>query len=257
MSMAPRASAVLNKPAKVERFPALGIVAPPPIEVTSPEYSGSLGVLLQLVQDRKIDLMRVPLFPVCDAYFRYLLQSNSHNLDEAAAALLALAYLLERKSWLLLPTPEAEPEFEGDFEAMDPTIGEYAIAIDALRMWHDEREQFFFRPLDSGPDPYEVPVSLSEVSASDLARAFERLMRRAVPEPVELLNKKRRSLTDQMGSVLANLTTEWRSMENLIPDPFTREDAVYWFLSLLELIRLGQAAVRLENDDVQFRRTRG
>lgn len=246
----------MNKPAKVERFPALGIVAPPPIEVSSPEFSGSLGVLLQLVQDRKIDLMRVPLFPVCEAYFQYLLKSQAHNLDEAAAALLALAYLLERKSWLLLPTPEEEPEFEGAMEIVDPTIGEYAIAIEALKIWHGEREQFYFRPLDAGPDPYEVPVELSEVSAGDLARAFERLMRRAIPEPVEPLNKKRRSLTDQMGFVLSRLSDRWQGLEEIIPEPFTREDAVYCFLSVLELIRLGQAIVKLDGETVVFRRGR-
>lgn len=252
--MAPRASSVLSKPAKVERFPALGIVAPPPLAVESPEFSGSLGVLLQLVQDRKIDLMRVPLFPVCQAYFTYILKTTTHDLDEAAAALLALAYLLERKSWMLLPTPEEEPDFEAPFESPDPTVGEYTLAIEALRVWHDEREQFFFRPLDSGPDPYEVPLDLSDVSSADLARAFERLMRKAVPEPIEPLNKKRRSLMDQMGVALATLSGTWKSMEDLIPTPFTREDAVYWFLSLLELIRLGQAAVRLEGEDVQFAR---
>lgn len=254
--MAPRAPALLNKPAKVERFPALGIVAPPPIEVASPEYSGSLGVLLQLVQDHKIDLLQVPLLPVCEAYFAYILQTNTHNLDDAAAALLALAYLLERKSWLLIPGPEVEPEFEAPFDMPDPTVGEFSVAIESLRLWHGEREQFFFRPLDSGPDPYEVPVELTDVSPLDLARAFERLLRRAVPEPVTPLNKRRRSLTDMMGIALASLSQEWRSMERLIPDPFTREDAVYWFLSLLELIRLGQAKVRVEADDVQFCRVR-
>jgi segregation and condensation protein A len=254
--MAPKAVAILNKPAKVERFPALGIFAPPPIEVASTEYSGSLGVLLQLVQDHKIDLVRVPLLPVCEAYFAYILQTNKHNLDDAAAALLALAYLLERKSWMLLPGPDEEPEFEAPFEMPDPTVGEFSLAIQSLRVWQEEREQFFFRPLDAGPDPYEVPVELSDVSAGDLARAFERLLRRAVPEPLEPLTKKRRSLTDQMGVAMAALTKDWRTMEELIPDPFTREDAVYWFLSLLELIRLGQAKVRLEGEDVQFARAR-
>lgn len=253
--MAPRTSAVLDKPAKIERFPVLGLVSPPPIEVSSPEYSGSLGLLLQMVQDRKIDLLRVPLYPVCEAYFRHLLQTSTEHLDDAAAALLALAYLLERKSWLLLPTPEVEPEFEGGMEMVDPSIGEYAIAIDALRLWQNERDQFFFRPLDNGPDPYEVPFTLTDVSANDLARAFERLMRRAVPEPVEPLNRRRRSLTDQMGAALAALTKEWRSLETLIPGPFTREDVVYWFLSLLELIRLGQAQVQVAEEDVQFRRS--
>lgn len=253
--MASRATA-LKKSEKVERFPVLGMVSPPPIEVESPEYSGSLGVLLQMVGDRKIDLMRVPLFPVCQTYFRYLLETNIESLDDAAAALLALAYLLERKSWQLLPTPEEEPELDDGFVMPDPTIGEYSLAIEALRVWHEERSHFFFRPLDAGPDPYEVPVELADVTSSDLARAFERLMRRAQPDPVDPLAKARRSLTDQMGIVLRRLGTAWVTLEAMITEPFTREDAVYWFLSLLELIRLGQAVVRLQGEDVEFKRAK-
>lgn len=255
--MAPRndAPVVARKASRAtERVSPLGVIAPPPIEVASPKFNGSLAALFTCVQDRKVDLLDVPLAPICEAYFLYLLEISLENLDEAAAALMALAYLLERKSWALLPIAEPEPETDETMELIAPTTHEYQMAIDSLRVWHEEREKFFFRSADNGPDPYEIPFDIGDVTPADLARALERLLRKATPEAVKPLNKPRKSLSEQMRVVFTALSGEWRTLERLVTEPFTREDAVYWFLALLELIRLGQAAVRLHEDDVQFAR---
>jgi segregation and condensation protein A len=236
------------------RVSALGVIAPPPIHVESPHFQGSLATLFSFVRDHKVDLLDIPLFPICEAYFSYILQTQVSDLDEAAAALSALAYLLERKAWALLPVPEPEPEYESESEDYEPTIHQYGLAISALSHWYEAREQIFFRSPDAGPDPYELPYQLSNVTAADLARAFERLLNRAQPEPVAPLSKPRKSLEEQMQLVLLAVSDEWRPLEKLVTEPFTREDAVYWFLALLELIRLGQIAARLEGEDVQFAR---
>jgi segregation and condensation protein A len=233
---------------------ALGVVMPPPIQVQTPTFDGSLGMLFQCVRDHKVDLMDVPLAPICEAYFMYLISSPNVELDEAAAALIALAYLLERKAWLLLPVVEPEPEMEEPLELPSPSIRQYDAAIEALNIWQEERSKTFFRSFESGPDPYEVPYTLANVSASDLAMAFERVLRRARPDGLETLNAPRKSLAEQMKIVLKSLATKWLSLNSLVPEDITRTDAVYWFLAILELVRLGQASVRLHDKDVEFAR---
>lgn len=247
-------AALSPKHRKPERLGAWGIAQPPPIDIESPGFSGSLAALFQGAHDRRIDLMQVPLLPICQAYFEYLLGFETIDLDESAAAMMALAYLLERKAWGLLPTPDPEPDIDDDFTLSLPTAHEYAIAIEALKVWREERERFYFRPLDAAPDPYEVPCALGEVTPSDLARALERLLRKATPMEVGSLSQPRRSLSEQMVVVLGALTKRWARLDDLVPTPFTREDAVYWFLALLELIRLGQAKVQLAEEDVLFAR---
>ena len=123
-------------------------------------------------------------------------------------------------------------------------------------MWHEERSQMFFRAPDAGPEPYELPLNLENVSSGDLARALERLLLRAKPEPVRPLGKPRKSLSDQMRIVLHALSESWQSLDDMVEDPFTRSDAVYWFLALLELIRLGQAAAKVEGEAVLFARAK-
>ncbi|MBX3118901.1 MAG: hypothetical protein KF784_07525 [Fimbriimonadaceae bacterium] len=233
---------------------SVGVIAPPPIQVESPKFSGSLAALFVCVRDRKVDLLDIPLFPICSAYFLYLAESEQISLDEAAAALTALAYLLERKAWALLPVAEPEPEFDDPMELMEPYVHEFALAIEQLRTLHEERTHQFFRPQDAGPDPYELPYTLEEIEPADLARALARLLSRATPEKPEVLGGPRRSLTEQMKLVLAALTTDWASLDSLVKEPFTRQEAVWWFLALLELIRLGQVNVQVSEEDVQFRR---
>ncbi|MEZ0324660.1 MAG: ScpA family protein, partial [Fimbriimonas sp.] len=235
-----------------ERISALGVIAPPPIHVQTPTFDGSLGALFACVRERKLDLLEIPLFPICEAYFTYLITGNKHELDEAAAALAALAYLLERKAWLLLPVPDPEPEFEEHMELPDPTAHEYRIAIETLQIWHEERSHLFFRSPEAGPDPYELPYTLGDVSISDLARAFERLIRKAQPEPPEILAKPRKSIEEQMRMVILVLSQEWQSLEDIIEPVFSRSDLVYWFLALLELMRIGQVLARVSEGNVQF-----
>jgi len=240
---------------KKDRISALGLFAPPPIHVQSPTFDGSLATLFSCVRDHKVDLLDVPLFPICEAYFAYLMMSEIKDLDEAAAALSALAYLLERKAWLLLPVIEPEPEYEDPMELPDPTSHEYVIAIQALQLWHEERSQLFFRSPEVGPDPYELPYTLGNVSISDLARAFERILRKAQPEPAPPVTKARKSLQEQMRLVLLVITPDWTKLENLMTQPYTRSDAVYWFLALLELIRIGQIKARVQDEEVEFARS--
>lgn len=246
--MAPRAS--------LEKRPitALGVVAPPPIQVQTPTFDGSLGLLFECARDRRIDLMTIPLAPICEAYFLYLLQSPQVELDEAAAALAALAYLLERKAWGLLPTIEEEPEMAEPLEAPSPTVRLYESAIEALNLFAEERAKSFFRTFESGPDPYEVPYSLEKVSAADLATAFERVLSRANPDAFEPLGAPRRSLQEQMAIVMKALAKDWLALDLLVPREITRSEAVYWFLALLELVRLGQVMVRTAEADVEFAR---
>jgi segregation and condensation protein A len=233
----------------------LGVVAPPPIHVDCEAFSGSLAALFECVRKQKVELLRVPIFPICEAYFRYLMESANQDLDSAGAALAALSYLVERKAWLLLPVPESEEieEYFEPFELSEAAAMEFQAAIQALSVWQEERERHFFRGTDGGV-PYEVPFDLGEVTADDLARAFERLLLRASPEPIEPLGKARRSLTEQMGVVLVAITERWATLDELVVGEFTRTEAVWWFLALLELIRLGQAAVRLEEGEVFFAR---
>lgn len=229
-----------------------GIVAPAPIDVDLPVYSGSLAGLFACIRDGKVDLLGVALGPICEAYYRYLVENADRSLDEAAAGLSALAWLLERKAWLLLPVEEEPEALDEPAELPAPIVGELGPAIEVLRIGEEAREQLFFRPIEASPDPYELPFSISDVTADDLARALQNVLARANPDPPIPVDERPWSLSEQIEIVLRSLTPQWTSLEMLLVPPYTRSEAVCWFLALLELIRLGQAVVRLHDGDAQF-----
>jgi len=231
----------------------LGVVAPPPILVQTPAFEGTLATLFRCVREHKVDLLEVPMEPICEAYLYYLMESAETNLDEAAAALTVLAYLLEKKAWQLLPVHEEdEPEMDEATALPDPTTYEYADVIQRLLDGHEERTKLFFRTATPQLDPYEIPYDVGDVTAGDLAKAFERLLKKANPEPVELLAKPRKSIQEQMKFVLLALKPSYQRIDQMFVGEYTRTDAVYWFLALLELIRLGAAAVKLDGEEVLF-----
>jgi segregation and condensation protein A len=238
---------------ETQKITALGIVAPPPIQITTPVFQGTLAALFRCVHDHKVNLLEIPLEPTCESYLEYVLSAESPDLDEAATALTVLAYLLERKAWLLLPPEhEDEPEYEESAGLPESTTIAYADIIQLLTDGHAQRTQHFFRTAGTDPDTYEVPFTVGNVTAGDLARAFERLLRKAEPHSVELLSKPRKSLQEQMRVVLLALTKEFRPIESLFTGTYSRNDAVYWFLALLELIRLHRVAVQVEAEEVLF-----
>jgi segregation and condensation protein A len=235
-------------------IPALGVVAPPPIQVHSATFQGSLATLFECVRDRKIDLNEIPIFPICEAYFLYLVKLTDADLESAATALHALSYLLERKAFLLLPVPELvpeEPEAASAFEA--PTVELYSSTIETLLGWRSERSQLFFRSAETNPVQCQLPFEVTNLTLGDLARAFERILKRAEPVTMPETGRNLRSLEEQMRIVHARLSGVLQSLGELIPTPFSREEAVYWFLALLELIRLGRVSASLRDDgDVGF-----
>lgn len=229
------------------------MVAPPPIDVECEAFSGSLAVLYGVARAHKINLLDIPMRPICEAYFKYLLTIGDQDLDSAAAALVALSYLVEQKSFMIIPSIDTEDDYAPDIDFAEPYISEFSAAIQALTIYEEQRDQIFFRGGQVG-DLYEIPFSLGQVTSGDLSLAFERLLRKAEPDPPEILNKPRRSLTSQMELVFDILAEDYQSLIDLMPHPFTRSEAVWWFLALLELIRLGRAQLRLGDDDVLFAR---
>lgn len=231
----------------------LGFVAPPDIHIECEAFQGSLAMLFHCVRERKVDLLGVPLAPICEAYFAYLLENADQDIESAATAMTALAYLLERKAWALIPRPEeAEPEAEDLLNEVEPYAHEFHPAIEALRGLHDQRANFFFRPADAAEKTYELPFEIGEATTVDLARVLERLLEKAVPDPVEPISRPRRSLSEQMTVVMKALTPEFRPLDQVVIGEFTRSEIVWWFLALLELIRLGQARIKIEESDILF-----
>jgi chromatin segregation and condensation protein Rec8/ScpA/Scc1 (kleisin family) len=135
---------------------------------------------------------------------------------------------------------------------LQPYIDEFKPAIEDLRARAEVREHLFFRSPE-GAESYELPIEYTQVSVADLSRALERLIARAKPDDFEAPTKPQRSLSEMMIVVMRALPQDPRPLDEIVTGEFTRSEVVWWFLALLELIRLGQARATLKDGDVLFR----
>lgn len=229
----------------------LGLTAPPEIAIECEAYTGSLGALVRCVLHQKVDLYDIPMLPICQAYAEYVMGSDSEDLEGATTALIAIAYLVERKAHRLLPMPEPE-ELEDELHVYDgPGILDFQTALKSLSLSFEDRQELFFR--SAGEPNYEIPFEIKGVNGNDLARALEALLERATQQPEVFLSRPRRSLAEMMQVVARCLSQDQRSLVDLVEGEYTRVEALWWFLALLELIRLGTAGVSvLENGEVRF-----
>lgn len=221
------------------------------LTVNSPVFDGPLDALVAFVRDHAVDLGGVDLREVCRSYHAFVLERASEDVDGAASALAALAYLLERKAWLLVPLPdEPEPDaFEEPGEIVEPTVALYAGAIAGLREAEEARADRFFR---AGGAAYELPFVLTDVFPATLAAALARALERADEAPGPETPRHRRSLEAEIALLIERLDGAWRSLTELLATPFDREDVVYTFLGLLELMRQGRVVAREDGGEAGF-----
>lgn len=212
---------------------------------------------MECVRRQKVNLLEVPLAPICEAYVAHALSlaaQDEDQLDAAAVALAALSYLLERKALLLIPgsSEQTVEEQEEPFELPEPFISEFMPLIEEFRSRERMRAEVFFRP-NAGSRTYELPFDAGDLTIDDLARAFEAVMERAQSVTSRLNKRPARSLAEQMLRVASCLTREWTTIRDLALGELDRAEAVWWFLALLELIRLGRAKVKMLGTEPHFR----
>lgn len=231
---------------------------PPPFTVHLDRvFHGPLDLLLQLVREKELEIERVALAEVCEAYCHYVREMEQVDVDEAADYLVVAATLVALKSRALLPREEVEAD-EDLFEPGEELI-QQLLAYKELREVAEElgrRWEARARLLPAGgrwlgryereEDEEEEEWDLGEVSVWDLLRIFRRL------EAETGFNRPHRVRPDT--KPLRHYVQEvWRRLQEhdtlslgtlLAGGPVYREDAASYLVALLELAR--QRAVDLE-----------
>ena len=89
------------------------------------QFQGPLDLLLQLTEEKKLDITEISLAKVTDQYLTYLKNSEVISLDDLANFLIIASRLILIKSRMLLPTLELSKEEEQDIETLKRQLEEY------------------------------------------------------------------------------------------------------------------------------------
>jgi len=165
-------------------------------------YNGPLDLLLYLVRKEEVEVTDIPVARVAEQYVAYMELLQALDINVAGEFLVMAATLVELKSRVLLPRPEAiEDEDSPDEDEGDPRLEliqqlleykRFKDAADDLAVLGDEQSRRYGRPAAEmvvGPDEQRFALDdlMKDVELWDLLNAFARVMRSINIAPREVV----------------------------------------------------------------------
>ena len=208
--------------------------------VTVEGFDGPLDLLLELVEEKKLDILTVRLGDLADAYLARVRAMTALPADEVSAFLALASRLVLLKARSLLPSLEPLPEEDAESEEeLRARLLEYALVRErasALGARLRAGERAFHR--EGGT--VELPPRGGEVDA--LALAFGRVLALATRQREEELVApgERYSVEQRTAEIEAIVAAQERvTFATLLGDAPTIGFAVVTFIALLDLYRRG------------------
>ena len=220
--------------------------APSRLAVTTPVFEGPLELLLALVEREEVDIFKVSLARVTDAYLAELAAREiPADPAEMAEFLWMAARLLLLKSIRLLPgeTPtDEETELLGWEDEVRQRLEEYRaykeVAGELLE--RAQQETFAFPPpartVEAGGQEEPLDVDF-------LVAAFNSVLARIPPRPV-VVRGRTWTLQEKLELITGRLREGPLELVALLLESEDRLEAVVTFVSVLELIRRSTIRVR-------------
>ena len=208
------------------------------LDVTTSVFEGPLELLLALVEREEVDIFKVSLARVTDAYLADVASREIADPQEMAEFLWMAARLLLLKSISLLPgeTPtDEEAELLGWEDEVRQRLEEYRaykeIAGELLE--RAQQETFSFpppaRPVEAGGQEQPLDVEL-------LVVAFNSVLARIPPRPL-VVQGRTWTLQEKVDLISDRLRRGPIELTELILESSDRLEAVVTFVAVLELLR--------------------
>lgn len=217
-------------------------------EIKIEKFQGPLDVLLQLIEQDKLDITEVSLAQVTEQFLKYIEQATELNPDEVADFLVIASKLLLIKSRVLLPMLHLGGE-EEEYD-LERQLKLYKEFLDASKVVH--------KIWQLGNIMYNrnKPLLLKEqgtftpppgVTADKLKAVWERVLKQLEPiiKIPQVTVQKAISITEKINDlkrkILANAHLNWYT---LMAEAKDKTEAIVSFLALLELVKRRQIIVR-------------
>jgi len=216
-----------------------------------PAYQGPLDLLLQLIQQEKIDIYNIPVARIADQFIEAVRQMESLDMEVTTEFLVMAAQLLYLKSRLLLPQTASEQDSEE--RALDPRqelverILAYKTFKEAARFLQtidSSCGRSYGREIDLEALLAHIPLPdpLEGVSFEDLWQAFAKVIQRAEEgEEIRYIQPEDISLEVIINDVWRRVILQPQGIrfQQLIRFN-SRREALMVFLALLELLKAGK-----------------
>jgi segregation and condensation protein A len=205
-------------------------------------YEGPLDLLLSLITKAELDITRLSLAAVTDAYLTYLASLQQTSAVEVSGFLVIASKLIQIKSEALLPRPPERMEGEEDpAESLARQLKLYR-AIKQTALWLGDLQ---LKGLHSyirlaPPAKIDKSVDLSGVNVNDLIelmKALYHFQEDAAPITT-VVTIPRVTIKNKIRDLIQHLRTQQQlSYRQMLPKVYDRVEAIVLFLAVLELIK--------------------
>ncbi len=224
-------------------------------QIKTENFNGPLDLLLQLIEQEKLDITQVNLAKVADQYLNYVKKitedeidsaaSIAHNKAEGAVEFLVIAsQLLLIKSKILLPEMQLiEEEEEEDIIDLEARLREYKRfkeVASKLAEIATKKERGFERKARENFSQYSLFKPPEQISPDNLKQIFEDILKRMPKEEKtsEKLLEKTITLEEKMEQITNSLKQQQElTFTQILENSKSRLELVVTFLSILELIK--------------------
>lgn len=222
------------------------------------EFEGPLGVLLDLIERRKMHISNVSLAAVTDDYLAYLKAHPELPPGELANFILVASTLMLIKSISLLPTLEVTPEESASIEDLERRLKLYAEAKELTEtvktLWGTN--PIFFPAKERPFTPVFTPAA--DASLNNLINAWDQLLS-SLPK-IEKISEAVVKKIISLEEVISNLAERVQKTFSLKWSEIKAESKgekvtmIVHFLGLLELVKQGILAVEQSDHftDIDF-----
>ncbi|HEX4744470.1 MAG TPA: segregation/condensation protein A [Candidatus Limnocylindria bacterium] len=237
------------------------MIGPEPPRVSIDGFEGPLELLLELVEERKLDILTVRLGDLADGYLARVRALEELPAEEVAAFLTVASRLVLLKARSLLPSLEPVPEEDegASEEELRARLLEYATVKGRATALGDRLragERAFHR--EGGT--VELPPRGGDTSA--LAAAWAKILALAArPKEEDVVAPGERYSVEQRTAEIEALVAEHETLSfaTLLGDRPTLGYAIVTFIALLDLYR--RIVIDIEQDelfgDITIRRKAG
>lgn len=209
-------------------------------QIQLPNFQGPLDLLLNLIDERRLDITEVALAQITDQYLIHLATLREMEVESLADFVVVASQLILIKSRALLPVPPPLEEVEDPGEQLVQRLIEYRrfrAAAEELQARSEAGMRAFPRP-PAPPSPAEL-YPLEAVPLEILVEALRQsLAARPVGSPDDMIAPLAVSLTQKVDALRQLIRAKGSlSFAELVSAARSRLETVVTFLALLELLR--------------------
>ncbi len=212
-------------------------------QVKTQHYTGPLGKLLELIEEKKLEITQISLAEVTGDFLKYVKELGAQNEPGIVADFLVVAAkLVLIKSKVLLPMLELTKEEEEDIQDLEGRLRiyrEFKVAAEHLKKLWDKKHISYGRELlkSLGDTSFFYPPK--ELKVSDLVRAVQHLamtLQALIPE-AQTVKRAVVTIEQKMEELLNRFKDAGQQSFRTLSQQKSRQEVIVLFLAILHLLK--------------------